>query len=250
MNSIYSKISFRAAEVALGVGLATVGMFLVSGVASAATVTSLPNLTDDDFDGLIDSGEFTEVFVAEGRVGNNSLNTAERELGINDKAGNPVKSAQFEWGNGIEYDFTLNYDGSMVNYNVGGTLLSSQAFSDPIDTIYIRTKSVVNGNTSSSFSKVEGKSFNNLPLSFSSVAQDGGVNYLRISDISESFELKGTVSFSWTGDQPTRSNLAYQIQVGNSEPVPEPLTILGSGVALGFGAFLKKESSRKQNKVK
>jgi hypothetical protein len=34
------------------------------------------------------------------------------------------------------------------------------------------------------------------------------------------------------------------------EPVPEPLTILGSATALGFGGFLKRESSRKKNKTK
>lgn len=34
------------------------------------------------------------------------------------------------------------------------------------------------------------------------------------------------------------------------ERVPEPLTILGSGVALGFGAMFKKEHSRRQKKTK
>ncbi len=34
------------------------------------------------------------------------------------------------------------------------------------------------------------------------------------------------------------------------EPVPEPLTILGSGLALGFGAYFKKEYSRKQKNAK
>jgi len=33
-----------------------------------------------------------------------------------------------------------------------------------------------------------------------------------------------------------------------TEPVPEPLTILGSATALGFGALLKRESSKKKNK--
>ncbi len=33
-------------------------------------------------------------------------------------------------------------------------------------------------------------------------------------------------------------------------PIPEPLTILGSGLALGFGAYFKKEHSRKQKKEK
>lgn len=243
MNSIYSKFSFRTAGVALGVGLATAGLSLVSGVASAATVTSLPDFTDDQFDGLINSGEFTEVFVAEGRIGNNSLNLAERELGINDKAGTPMQSAQFVWGNGTVYDFTLEYTGSTVNYNVGGTLLSSTAFTEPIDTIYIRTKETANSNVRLNLDSLN-------TFSAPSDGDSDNVDYVLVEDISAPFTLTGTVSFDWTGDQPTRSNLAYQIKVGTSEPVPEPLTILGSGVALGFGALLKKESSRKQNKVK
>ncbi|MEQ9620878.1 PEP-CTERM sorting domain-containing protein [Coleofasciculus chthonoplastes] len=242
MNSIYSKISFRAAGVALGVGLATVGMSIVSGVASAATVTRLPDFTDDQFDGLINSGEFTELFVAEGRIGNNSPNQAERELGINDKAGNPVQSAQFVWGNGTVYDFTLEYTGSTVNYNVGGTLLNSTAFTEPIDTIYIRTKETANSNL-----RLNIDSLNTFSAPSDNDSDD--VDYVLIEDISAPFTLTGTISFDWTGASPNRSNLAYQIKVG-TKPVPEPLTILGSGLALGFGALLKKESSRKQNKVK
>ncbi|MEQ9359898.1 PEP-CTERM sorting domain-containing protein [Coleofasciculus chthonoplastes] len=242
MNSIYSKISFRAAGVALGVGLATVGMSIVSGVASAATVTRLPDFTDDQFDGLINSGEFTELFVAEGRIGNNSPNQAERELGINDKAGTPVQSAQFVWGNGTVYDFTLEYTGSTVNYNVGGTLLNSTAFTEPIDTIYIRTKETANSNL-----RLNIDSLNTFSAPSDNDSDD--VDYVLIEDISAPFTLTGTISFDWTGAPPNRSNLAYQIKVG-TKPVPEPLTILGSGLALGFGALLKKESSRKQNKVK
>jgi F0F1-type ATP synthase membrane subunit c/vacuolar-type H+-ATPase subunit K len=239
MNSIYSKFSFRTAGVALGVGLATAGLSLVSGVASAATVTSLPDLTKEQFNEL----NFTELFVAEGRLGNNSLNNAERELGINDKSGQPVQSAQFVWEQGTEYDFTLNYDGSMVNYSVGGTALSSEAFSGSIDTIYIRTNETANSNV-----RIDSLVFNDEALDAFSEPIDDEEDYLKISDISEEFTLQGKVNFSWTGTQPTRSNLAYQIKVG--KPVPEPLTILGSGVALGFGALLKKESSRRQNKVK
>lgn len=35
----------------------------------------------------------------------------------------------------------------------------------------------------------------------------------------------------------------------SSTPVPEPLTILGSGMALGFGALMKRQYSRKCNKI-
>ncbi|MFP4124571.1 PEP-CTERM sorting domain-containing protein [Coleofasciculus sp.] len=42
----------------------------------------------------------------------------------------------------------------------------------------------------------------------------------------------------------------FYVDMASVEPVPEPLTILGSATALGFGALLKREHSRKQNKSK
>lgn len=244
MNSIYSKFSFSVATVALGVGLATVGLSLVSGVASAATVTRLPNFTDEQFDGLIQSEQFTEVFVAEGRIGNNGT-SGDWELGILNPNNNllPDQTNQFVWGNGTVYDFTLEYTGSAVNYNVGGTLLSSTVFNEPIDTIYIRTKETANSNL-----QLNIDSLNTFSAPGDNDSDD--VDYVLVEDIFAPFTLMGTVSFDWTGTQPNGSNLAYQIKVGTSEPTPEPLTILGSGLALGLGVFLKKELNRKQNKVK
>lgn len=244
MNSIYSKFYCRAAKVTLGVGLATVGLSLLSGVASAATVTRLPNFTDEQFNGLIQSEQFTEIFVAEGRIGNNG-SSGDWELGILNPNNNllPDQSAQFVWGNSTVYDFTLEYTGSTVNYNVGGTLLSSTVFNEPIDTIYVRTQETANSNL-----QLNIDSLNTFSAPSDNDSDD--VDYVLVEDISAPFTLMGTVSFDWTGTQPNGSHLAYQIKVGTSDPVPEPLTILGSGVALGFGALLKKESSRKQKKVK
>jgi len=54
-----------------------------------------------------------------------------------------------------------------------------------------------------------------------------------------------------TSDDILRAQLVPDPDHGFSEvhtPVPEPLTILGSATALGFGAFFKKQSSRKRNK--
>lgn len=39
-----------------------------------------------------------------------------------------------------------------------------------------------------------------------------------------------------------------EVYTYNGTPVPEPLTILGSGMALGVGALFKKEYSRKQKR--
>lgn len=45
--------------------------------------------------------------------------------------------------------------------------------------------------------------------------------------------------------------LKFQTDNGSFEPagVPEPLTVVGSGLALGFGALFKKEASRRRNKA-
>ena len=52
----------------------------------------------------------------------------------------------------------------------------------------------------------------------------------------------GTGTFTSQGGVGTNS---YSI---SATPVPEPLTIIGSGIALGFGAFLKRKQKAAQNK--
>lgn len=40
----------------------------------------------------------------------------------------------------------------------------------------------------------------------------------------------------------------FVVLVSDVKPVPEPITMLGAGTALGFGAFFKRQASRQQNK--
>ncbi|GBF82395.1 hypothetical protein AsFPU1_3823 [Aphanothece sacrum FPU1] len=40
----------------------------------------------------------------------------------------------------------------------------------------------------------------------------------------------------------------YTITVGTPQPIPEPLTVLGAGTALGFGATFKRKLAKKTNK--
>ncbi|MEQ9356384.1 THxN family PEP-CTERM protein [Coleofasciculus chthonoplastes] len=49
-------------------------------------------------------------------------------------------------------------------------------------------------------------------------------------------------------NQSNTANLFAQLTEVETENVPEPLTILGSATALGIGALLKRESSKKQKK--
>jgi hypothetical protein len=59
--------------------------------------------------------------------------------------------------------------------------------------------------------------------------------------------IKGVTTFNSTGN--TTGSIKPYIEPYIA-PVPEPLTILGAGVSLGFGALFKKEYSRNQKKVK
>jgi len=54
------------------------------------------------------------------------------------------------------------------------------------------------------------------------------------------------------GENPSDSSGGSEFSGGDenpsaSQPVPEPLTIIGSATALGIGALLKRESSKKKN---
>ncbi|MBO3463902.1 PEP-CTERM sorting domain-containing protein [Aetokthonos hydrillicola Thurmond2011] len=211
--------------------LAALGLFLVPHSAKAFTLVNRTSLTDADFNNILDQGTFKELFVAEGRIGNNSLNDAERELGINRNAralvapGEPVASGQFVWGNGTPVDFTLNYTGSTINYTVGGQTLTTTAFNGPVNDIYLRTFATQNSTATLSDLVFKDLTTTNTKFTIGSLSSTGtstpDTDYLEITDISDPFEITGKVALSWTGIQPpTRSNLAYQIKVGGSSSVP------------------------------
>ncbi len=63
----------------------------------------------------------------------------------------------------------------------------------------------------------------------------------------------GKDTFFGTGDG-VNFQIVNQVDVGSGNPtaVPEPLTMLGAGAAIGFGGFFKRKlakSSNKENKA-
>jgi hypothetical protein len=226
-------------------GLAVVGLGAVSvpTAANAFTIVDRTGFTDTEFMGLVNQGLFSELFVAESRIGNNSSAGGEREIGINQDVllgGLPVKEGQFTWGNGNVVDFMLEYTGSLVNYIVGDRILSTSVFSGPVTDIFFRTRAADNSTMALSNLVFNGVGIDNL---FSSGVGGSDVDYLQISNITTPFTLTGKSLMSWTGTQPMRSNLAYQIKVGTTpvESVPEPGTV-GALLAAGvLSVGLKKK---------
>lgn len=247
----------------VAVGLATLGLFAAPAVKAdplQPSVTSLSGMSDASFQNLLLTGEFTESFVAESRIGRGM---ADRQLGINQpivpngaggfKGGLPVASGFTTWVSGQAVQFSLEYTGSLVKYIVGGKTLSTSAFTGPVNTLFLRTFAGV-ADTQLSLTNLVLKTFS--PDNKIVETQVGGLssqagnstNYLRISNISTPFTLTGQSIFSWGSTVPKNSQLAYQIKAGNAEAeaVPEPATLLG--LALGASGLAGARARRhKQN---
>ncbi|MGB3654926.1 MAG: PEP-CTERM sorting domain-containing protein [Rivularia sp. (in: cyanobacteria)] len=247
MFNLNQKIN--AANSLLALGITTLGLFMVTDSAQAFTLVDRTDFDDTAFELQRTNGDFTELFVAEGRIGNNK-GDGERELGLNTATGANVEAGNLVWGDGSdnvnEYNFSLKYDGSKVTYELGGQTLSSTEFSGSANSIFLRTFAQKDkDNNSKNFVTLEDLIFNGK--SIGSLSSLGGeskdVDYLQLKDISSPFTLTGKTSMKWTGKNPMRSNLAFQIKVGNSPSptsVPEPGTI-GAIFVTGMAGFALKK---------
>ncbi|WP_313950518.1 choice-of-anchor W domain-containing protein [Nostoc sp. FACHB-110] len=214
---------------------------------------------DTDFNLLLDKGDFKELFVAEGRIGNNGTGgNGEREIGINRNvratvgAGLPVAKADFTWGNSKVWDFSLEYTGSKVTYKVFDTSqtfqLVTQEFSGPVTDIFFRTfANKGSGNNLQNSVALTNLILNGTALGnlASSATTTADLDYLHLAGISTPFTLTGKTALSWVGTAPSRSNLAFQIKVGTSQSVPEPTTLGAIFVAsmTGVAALKRKKAA-------
>ncbi|OKH53227.1 hypothetical protein NIES2101_11610 [Calothrix sp. HK-06] len=227
--------------------LSAIGIIAAPSQASAFTLVNRDSLTDTQFNDLLITKEYTETFVAESRMGNNgSDGNGKRELGINSPwlknangnlvGGDPVARGDRTWTSGTPVDFILEYNGTVVNYTVGGALLSTTAFTGAASNIFLRTFALKDSTSSLTNLVLDGKAVGkNLTSTATSVSN---VDYLQISNITAPFKLTGKSTFSWTGTTaPKNSQLAYQIKVvsGGTQSVPEPGTVAALIVASGMG---------------
>ncbi len=210
------------------------------------TLVNNTNFNDADFNSLIDNGQFSELFVGEGRIGDRGGN-AQKELKINGDVAEGAKvseETQFNWGNGEKYDFSLEYDGSTVNYMLGGKTLTSTDFNGPINSIFFRTSAWENTTTSLTDLMFNGTAIGDLT---SSESGSRDIDYLQLKDVSSPFKITGKASMTWQGTAPRGSRNAFQIKVGNSPTsVPEPGTIGAIFITGMTGLGLSKKKKKDQ----
>ena len=224
------------------IGLTALGLFIIPESAQAFTVINKTNFTDTDFNQQITDKKFSELFVAEGRIGGK----ATYELSINDdvlKGATPVTKEEFNWKSGEKYDFSLEYDGSMVNYILGGKTLKSTNFKGSINSIFFRTSAWQNTTTALTDLMFNGGAIGSLT---SNLNDSRDIDYLQLKNISSPFKITGKASMSWTGTAPKNSQNAFQIKVGNSpvKSVPEPGTIGAIFVTGMTGLGLNKKKKK------
>lgn len=240
----------KLSQLLLSATLASLGAIsLLTPQSYAASFKTLDGFTDSDFGQLINDGDFTELFVAESRIGNNQV-SGDRELGINTKTGSPVAQGQRKWNNGEAVDFTLEYTGNVVNYTVGGQLLSSTAFSGPVTDIFLRTRTTDDASMSLTDLVLDGMAIDDLVSSTLGTGDNSDVDYLQIGDLSGPFTLAGKSMMTWTEDTDklNGSQLAYQIKVGTTPEtttVPEPSAILALSLGAGVFGMMKQKRDRK-----
>lgn len=239
---------YRAVSTLLAAAIATT---LGATTANAATFEALPDLTDQQFNELLSDGLFKEDFIAESRGGTAGL-AGDFEINIQEveppgPGGPPSAQEQFLWQNGEAVMFSLEYDGSKLTYTVGDRVLMASDVQDlpSIDSMFIRTRSNNDGSVMElSDIVIDGMAYDGTVRS-----EDGDtIDYLKVTDIGNSFLMTGKSTMSWTGDRiPQRSRLAYQIKVGSMmtpTSTPEPSSILSLGL-LG-GALVCARRGKKQ----
>lgn len=254
--SIFHKLRGNR-KLFLSLGLVALGLFIAPNPAQAVSIVPLTSqdadsdFDDQDFNLLLDEGNFKELFVAEGRIGNNNIGgNGEREIGINRDvratvgAGLPVAQGNLVWGNGKVWDFSLEYTGSKVTYKIFDAnqtfQLLTEEFSGPVTDIFFRTFANKGNNRNlQNAVSLTNLVFNGTALG--SIASAGtnttaDLDYLHVAGISAPFSLTGKTAFNWVGDAPSRSNLAFQIKVGTSKSVPESSALGAIFVASMTGA--------------
>jgi hypothetical protein len=250
--------------------IAGLAITLAPSASQAANFVPLPTtFSDTDFNnakttpyGPLTQG-WQEDWVSEVRGGNNATNGT-YELSVNNwttNAGANVTyptTAQNVFTSGQAVDFSISYDGTNATFIWGtnltppktltaSNLTEASRFPNGLDSIFIRLRSNANSSFGLSNLVVDGNAYGGSLLANSS----DNFDYLLITGITNNFTLTGKATLSWTGAIPSNSNLDMTVKAGYGAAgaaVPEPLTILGAGVAAGFGTFFKKRVN--QNKTK
>jgi hypothetical protein len=158
------------------------------------------------------------LFVGEGRIGD-GWSAATFEIDLGGDTGNPATTAQYGWPNGTAVSWSLTYDSNtdLVTFTVDGIVLSYVTPLDGFTDVFVRTRAVnVDSDILVDDLVLDGETVGDL-----SHAVADGLDILWISggELFDGFTITGRTTMTWTGAMPTQSRLAFQLKIGNLQPV-------------------------------
>ena len=183
----------------------------------------------------IDHGSFVEEFSLTSYVGDDNMVTSELEVSeslpptsveaASYRQLEPTNQSKFLWNNEEEVDFELTYDGSVIEYQVGGEVVNTinvQEAEFEIDSMVLSAKSTDNSQT-----KLTNLVLNDDSVSTTDLMSEAGkIDFLKISGLDNTFKLSGTQVFASEDVATEEIDLAYQIRVGTFQPTSD---VFGSG---------------------
>lgn len=235
--------------------LVIIAICLTENRANAAYFSSLTGYTKQALEQDIQKGIFVEEFSASSFIGDNGMTAYELELKniIPPDNINSLKTEQFFWKNQQQIDFELSFDGTTLSYKLGDKVVRSI---DVVDQKFNIDGMILSANsTKNSLVTVSNLMFEDGSMSMKNLLARGeSVDFIKITGLDHNFKLTGIQTFSWWGERPSNSELAYQIRVGsfhnpsvasnqNRVDIPEPQTVslLSIGaIALFLGKVRKK----------
>ncbi|MEQ8959970.1 MAG: PEP-CTERM sorting domain-containing protein [Coleofasciculus sp. C2-GNP5-27] len=257
MNLIRNKLITTS----LAVGASVISFGVLSQPASAVNV----NFVQEG--GNPPDGWTNLNWTLDGRAG--AKGSGDWELGIGED-NFPIPKDQFhwDWQNQQEVPWTLDWDGNTVSFTIQEQTISYYQATPPATSFngfYLWTRSqteIEKGKVAPGtemFLQVDAINGIDIdPVSSSAVAPEtqGNQNITKnyFSSDTQISTLSGIARMSWLDGAPNpnqaqaRSRVELKIEGFStpSTPVPEPLTLLGSATALGFGALFKRQYSKQR----
>jgi hypothetical protein len=208
---------------------------IVLGVVSTPTwaVIDVIKLSDSQANDLIRNKEIA----AEGRIGNNTM-SGDFEVGLQRPDGNSYFSTgQAVWTNGTATAFRISYESSSktLTYTTNGVTLRQVLEQGQMTDLFLRQRS-----GGASTMHLQNVRLNGVEVrGIDATVNKNGADVFWISRdelgfnlFEQDWDLTGESLFAWTGGQPQRSELAYQVKVSQAVPEPATLLALSGGFAL------------------
>jgi hypothetical protein len=229
------------------IGTALTSLAFVAQPFQSASAVTLTHVSSEDTSVLPDGWESLN-WVVEGKVG--SISTW--EFALENSSYQVQNNFNWTWQNGALVNWSLDWDGSTVTFNIGNNTLSYNSLTSPLsfDGFYLWTRATQHNTVAEGTSvylavnQVNGTTLGSLATS-SAVAPSGG-----LTDIAKEWyssdtainSLGGVMSISW--DPAARnpqtaganSRIGFKIVGFNlPQPVPEPGVTLGLLLLGGLG---------------